>query len=282
MKKSRSVLNLILMLSFGMILISCSQEEELPVSTLDDSDEIAQEIDVTAALEDVDEVTLVGFQRNGFSDRTTVTLEEDLCGSVNIEWKPGEKMMIIDFGEGCTSPRGITRKGKIIVTYSGRYWKEGTVITTQFENFFVNDRKIEGIRTVTNQGFNEENGYFTFSTTLENGKITWEDGTFRTTESRHIRRVYLPNGDRGIIYAVTGGSRGVNRNENNFGTEISEPLIFAQRCLNTGIRIPSAGIMTIGLEGKGRIEIDFGDEGCDREVTVTRGDNERTITLPRS
>lgn len=282
MQKLHSIFSLFLVFSLGLVMISCSQEDETPTTTLDESDEIAQEIDLTTTLEDVDELTLVGFQRNGFSDRTTVTLEEDLCGAVNIEWEPGEKRMTIDFGEGCTSPRGITRKGKIIVTYTGRYWKEGTVITTTFEDFFVNDRQIEGIRMVTNQGFDEEKGFFSFATTLENGKITWADGTSRTMDARHLRRVYLPNGDRGIIYAVGGGSRGVNRNGNAYGTEISEPLVFSQRCLNSGIRVPSAGIMTIGLEGKGRLDINFGDEGCDREVTITRGDTERTITLPRS
>lgn len=282
MKKARVIFGSIALIFAGAMMTACGPEEEAPSATLDESDEVAQEIDLTTALEDIDEVTLVGFQRNGFSDRTTLTMEEDLCGSVNIEWKPSEKMTIIDFGAGCTSPRGITRKGKIIVSYTGRYWKEGTVITTEFENFYVNDRKIEGTRTVTNQGFNEESGFFTFSTTLDNGKITWSDGTSRSTESRHNRRVYLPNGDRGLVYAVLGGSRGVNRNGNSFGTEISEPLIFAQSCLNTGNRIPSAGIMTIGLEGRGQLQINFGEEGCDREVTVTRGDTERTITLPRS
>ncbi len=271
-----------LALLMGWILISCSEESETPTLTLDEADETAQEIDLTTTLEDVDEVVLVGFQRNGFSDRTTVTLEEDLCQSVIIEWEPDAKRMTVDFGEGCTSPRGITRSGKIIVEYTGRYWVPGTVITTTFENYFVNDRQIEGTRTVTNEGFNGDENFFTFSTSLDGGKITWPDGTSRTTDARHQKRTYLPNGDRGLIHAVLGGSRGENRNGNQYSTQISEPLIFAQRCIRTGIRIPSSGIMSIGLEGRGEIEVDFGDESCDREVTITRGDEERTITLPRS
>jgi len=262
-------------------MLSCSEETETPTPSLDEADETSQEIDLTATLEDVDELILVGFQRNGFSDRTTVTLEEDLCASVDIQWEPTAKRMTIDFGEGCTSPRGVTRSGKIIVEYTGRYWVPGTTITTTFENFFVNERQIEGTRVVTNEGFNAEENFFTFSTSLKDGKIIWPDGISRTTDARHQKRIYLPNGNRGLIHAVLGGSRGENRNGNKYATEISEPLIFLQGCIRTGIRIPSAGIMSIGIENRGRIEVDFGNEGCDREVTIRRGDQERTITIPR-
>ncbi|TNF42226.1 MAG: hypothetical protein EP311_05715, partial [Cytophagales bacterium] len=184
----------------GLLLFaSCSSEEDAnPADQLNETEETAQEIDLTATLEDVDEVALTGFQRNGFTDRTLVTLEEDLCERVKIEWLPNEKKMIIDFGEGCTSPRGVTRKGKIIVTYTGRYWAPGSVITTTFENYYVDDRKIEGVRVVTNEGFNSNDRFFTFKTVVEGGKITWPDGSFRTFESRHTKRIFLPNENRGI------------------------------------------------------------------------------------
>ncbi|GMQ29937.1 hypothetical protein [Algoriphagus confluentis] len=268
----------------GLFLISaCSSEEDAnPTDQLNDTEETSQEMDLTATLEDVDEVALTGFQRNGFTDRTLVTLEEDLCERVKIEWLPNEKKMIIDFGEGCTSPRGVTRKGKIIVSYTGRYWAPGTVITTTFENYYVDDRKIEGIRVLTNEGFNANDRFFTFKTVVEGGKVTWPDGTFRTFESRQTKRVFLPNENRGIIYAVDGGSRGVNRKGNSYVVEITSPLIFAERCIRSGIRMPSEGVMLIRVETRGAIEIDFGSDTCDREVSITFNGTTRTVTLPRS
>ncbi|GAB2476095.1 hypothetical protein GCM10027164_02260 [Algoriphagus taiwanensis] len=268
----------------GLLLFaSCSSEEDTnPADQLNETEETAQEIDLTATLEDVDEVALTGFQRNGFTDRTLVTLEEDLCERVKIEWLPNEKKMIIDFGEGCTSPRGVTRKGKIIVTYTGRYWAPGSVITTTFENYYVDDRKIEGVRVVTNEGFNSNDRFFTFKTVVEGGKITWPDGSFRTFESRHTKRIFLPNENRGIIYAVNGGSRGVNRKGNEYVVEITSPLFFAERCIRTGIRMPSEGVMVIRVQTRGAIEIDFGSDSCDREVSITFNGNTRTVTLPRS
>ena len=269
-----------LLLASG-VLSSCN-EDVLPGTTLDESTETTQEVDHTAIMEDVDEVTLTGFQRNGFTDRTLVTMEEDLCNKVNISWLPGEKKMIIDFGDGCTSPRGVERKGKIIVTYTGRYWAPGTVITTRFENYYVNGRKIEGIRVVTNEGFNENDKFFSFKIRVEGGKITWPDGSFRTFESRHTKKVFLPNGDRGLSYAITGESRGINRNGVPYETKITSPLIFFERCIREGIRVPSKGVLTLAIEVRGIIEINFGTEGCDREVTITKNGDSKTISLPRS
>lgn len=263
-------------------LLSSCNEEALPSSSLDENTETAQEVDLTATMEDIDEVTLTGFQRNGFSDRTSVALEEDLCSKVIITWLPGEKKMIIDFGSGCTSPRGVERKGKIIVTYTGRYWTKGTVITTRFENFYVDGKKIEGIRVVTNEGFNENDKFFSFKTVVEGGKITWPDGTFRTFESRHIKKVFLPNGDRGMYYAITGGSKGINRKGNMYEVKITSPLLYLARCIQSGIRVPSKGTMTVTVESIGTMEIDFGTEACDREVSITRNGETKTITVPRS
>jgi hypothetical protein len=271
------------LLALGVLVFSsCQDEDTTPSAQLNETEETAQEVDLNASLEDIDEVALIGFQRNGFADRSLITLEEDLCSRVVITWLPGEKKMVIDFGEGCTSPRGVTRKGKIIVTYTGRYWSPGSKITTRFENYYVDGKKIEGIRVVTNEGFNEGDKFFTFKIVMEGGKITWPDGTFRTFEKRHTKRIFLPNGDRGVMYVITGGSKGKNREGKEFVVEIAKPLVYFERCIKSGIRVPSEGILHIQVQSKDKIIIDFGDKTCDKEVTITKNGDSKTVTLPRS
>lgn len=265
-----------------LLLASCDKEDSLPANQLNETEETSQEVDLTSTMEDIDEVTLTGFQRQGFADRSLVTLKEDLCEKVKIEWLPNAKKMIIDFGAGCTSPRGVTRKGKIIVTYTGRYWTPGSVITSTFENFYINDRKIQGTRILKNEGFNEKDKFFTFKLVVEGGKIIWPDGTFRTFESRHVRRVFLLKGDRGFVYKVSGGSKGINRMGNEYIVEITSPLVFFERCIRSGNRIPSGGILSLKVESRGEIKIDFGSETCDREVSITQGGETKTITLSRA
>ncbi|OOG78858.1 hypothetical protein [Algoriphagus sp. A40] len=282
MKSTRIALLKCLALPGILLFTSCDKDDNLPSSQLEDTEETSQEVDLTATMEDIDEVTLTGFQRNGFADRSLITLEEDLCEKVKINWSPNEKRMVIDFGEGCTSPKGVTRKGKIIVTYTGRYWVPGSKITTRFDDFYVDGRKIEGIRVVTNEGFNENDKFFSFKTVVEGGKITWPDGTFRTFEARHTKKIFLPNGDRGFVYAVSGGSKGINRKGNEYVVEIKSPLIFVERCIRTGVRIPNEGSMEIKVVGRGEMKVDFGTDGCDREVSITVGDQTKIVTLPRS
>jgi hypothetical protein len=268
----------------GLLLFAaCEKEDSLPTTAqLNETEETSQEVDLTSSLEDIDEVTLSGFQRSGISYRTLQSMEEDLCEKVKIEWLPNAKKMIIDFGDGCTSPRGMTRKGKIIVTYTGRYWTPGSVITSTFENFYLNDKKIEGTRVVTNEGFDANDKFFTFKTVVKSGKITWPDGTFRTFDSRHVKRIFLPNGERGVIYKIAGGSKGINRIGNEYISEITSPLIFNERCIRSGVRTPSQGLLSLKVLSRGEMVIDFGSGACDREITITRNGETKTITLPRS
>lgn len=267
----------------GLFLFAaCEKEDTQPSAQFNETEETSEEVDLNSVMEDVDEIALSGFQRSGLANRTLVSMEEDLCEKVNIEWLPNSKQMIIDFGAGCTSPRGVTRKGKMIVTYTGRYWAPGSIITTTFENFYVNDRKIEGIRVVKNEGFNEREKSFSFRITMERGKITWPDETFRTVESRHVRHIFMPNGDRGMVYKVLGGSKGKNRMGNEYIIEIKSPLIYMERCIRSGIRVPSAGIVSMKVKSREEMTIDFGKNICDQEVTITRGGETKTITLPRS
>lgn len=271
-----------LAISTTLLFASCEKEESLPSSQINETEETSQEVELTSSLEDIDEVILIGFQRNGFTDRSLINLEEDLCQKVTIEWAPNAKKMVIDFGEGCTSPRGVTRKGKITVTYTGRYWVQGSVITSTFEDFYLDERKIEGTRIVTNEGFSENEKFFSFKTVVNGGKITWPDGTFRTFDARHVKRIFLPTDDRGIIHKISGGSKGTNRNGNEYLVEITSPLVFTQRCIQTGNRIPSNGTLFMKVGERGEILIDYGLDTCDREVTITRGDKSKTVILTRS
>lgn len=268
---------------FGVLFFSACEykDDALPTQSVDDAEETSYEVDLSSTMENIDEVTMVGFQRNGFGDRSLATYEEDLCEKVTITLLPGEKKMVIDFGEGCISPRGVHRKGKMIVTYTGRYWEAGTKIKTTFDNFFVNGRKIEGTREVTNEGLNPANRSFTFRIVVEGGKITWPDGTYRTFDSRHLRNVFLPNNDRGVRYTLAGGSKGVNRLGKEYLVQISSPLVFFERCLASGNRVPSNGKMKLKVSNREEIEIDFGSMTCDKEVTITKNGESKTLTLER-
>ena len=67
-------------------------------------------------------------------------------------------VLTVDYGtSNCDCNDGKTRRGKIITTYTGAYLAPGTVITHTTDNYYVNDIKIEGTKTVTNMGLNNNN-----------------------------------------------------------------------------------------------------------------------------
>lgn len=66
--------------------------------------------------------------------------------------------LTIDFGdENCLCRDSKKRRGKIIVTFTGKYRKPGTVITYGFDNYHVNDNHVDGTKIIRNMGLNENN-----------------------------------------------------------------------------------------------------------------------------
>ena len=67
--------------------------------------------------------------------------------------------IIVDFGDGYPDDclkYGKERRGKIIITYTGKYRDSLSVITTTFDQYYVNNNWIQGERIVTNNGRNSK------------------------------------------------------------------------------------------------------------------------------
>ena len=76
------------------------------------------------------------------------------CAVVTESSSTFPKTVTIDYGTGCIDANGRTKKGKIIINVSGDMRVAGNTRTVTFENFFINDVKIEGSRNAENTGPN--------------------------------------------------------------------------------------------------------------------------------
>src|SRR5690606_16128659 len=82
----------------------------------------------------------------------------------------------VDFGSACLDNRGNVRKGKIILAYDGWRFEPGSTVVLTTENYYINDIKIEGTRTLTNiQGSSKDAPRY--NVILTNGKATFGDGS---------------------------------------------------------------------------------------------------------
>jgi len=184
----------------------------------------------------------------------------------------------IDFGASCTRPDGRVLRGKLIVAQTAEIRTAGAVRTITHENFYIDDTKIEGTRTWTNNGQNTA-GQWSYSKTANDMKLTFDDGS-TTTWSKTRTTTLIEGGNTTThvddVWSSIGAASGVNRNGRSFTANITSPLIKSADC-----RWISSGIIefTVGLRTR---SLDFGDGTCDRFGTLTLANGDSfTIRLRR-
>jgi len=177
------------------------------------------------------------------------------------------KTITIDFGTtNCTGIDGRNRRGIINATLSNWYRTPGAVLTITTANYYLNDYKIEGTKTVTNAGYNDSQN-LTFTVEILNGVVTNPDGnsfTWNTTRTRE-----WVSGQETIlnilddVFLISGDAHGVTSKEKEYSLNIITPLEVAIDC--PWIK---SGTLDITV-GTGSLSVDYGDGTCDPNATAT-------------
>ncbi len=174
----------------------------------------------------------------------------------------------IDFGTvNCEATNGRVRRGMIHVTFTGPYRAQGTAITITPVNYYVNDNHVEGLKTVTNMGLNNDGDLY--YTVVLDGVVTAADGSW--THSRHADRVrtWISGSDTPTwlddVYSITGGGTGINRRGIAYTTLITTALRVEHGC---AWRV-TQGVVQITPENKPVRTLDYGNGSCDNVITVT-------------
>lgn len=199
------------------------------------------------------------------------------CATITKDTLSVPKKITIDFGNGCSNSRGVTRKGKIIVTYTGRYKDEGTEIHITSEDYFVNLNKVDINRTVINLGENT-NGNLEFDVHSERS-VTFPDGTNSSSTFDKIREWIAgdntPRDFTDDVFSVTGSGTHTSKRGIVYDVTTITPLIRKLSChqfVSGEVKIIRNGnIARFGV-------INFGTGECDNEAVITL-DNGRTISI---
>ena len=188
------------------------------------------------------------------------------------------KTVTINFGsEGCEGPFGNIRKGVITIIVTDRYIKQGSVRTVTFNDFYVNDFKIEGTKTVTNEGRNDD-GFMYFTVELTDGKVITPAGKEITHEFNRTRTWIEGELTKrwrwDDVYLIEGESTGVNRFGKTYTRTITSPLMVATAC-----RWIMSGTIEIQPEDRSLILLNFGNGECDDVATITVNGEIKEIKL---
>ena len=271
-------MSLVLALMIGTIFLISSCKK----NTTTENDFSATKDDAFAEAT-FDNVTSIGDEAYTLSTSGTYKSTEGRiflsdCATVTIDTTGFPRVMTIDFGDtNCLGNDGRYRRGKIIISFTGRYWHPGTIITTTFDDYYVNDNQVEGSKVVTNNGFNDS-GNMNWDIAV-NGIITLADGegtiSWNSQRNREwIEGISTPFNRWDDIYLITGQATGERANGLHWTRHITNPLRVELAC-----RFIVSGTMEITPEGRPVRILDFGDGSCDNEATVTVNGNTYTIHL---
>jgi len=183
------------------------------------------------------------------------------------------KTFELDFGTGCTH-NGITRSGKLVITFSDFLLTGGSTMTITRENYEVNGYEVEGTVTYTNQTTGNTPQW---TRTVTNGEITTPDGhvythsgtrTIQQTAGASTPFILTDN-----TFEVIAGNHTVSRpNGSSLTATVSTPLVKHATCANI-----SEGVLTLDgtfLDGT----LDYGDDTCDNVAVYTHVDGS-TFTI---
>jgi len=264
MKRINLTTAIIALISFGLLFSSCEKEKIENGDTSFSSDDAFAEGVYSNVSNIADEA--YDLSSDGFKSGSISRLYLGDCATVTLDTTVYPRELTIDFGEvNCLCNDGRYRRGKIIITFTGRYRHPGTVITHGFDDYFVNDNKIEGTKIVTNMGFNDAgNMYYNIEIVgviyraNDGGTMSWNSSREREwIEGRDTRIL------RDDVYLITGTADGIRPNGNTWTKEIVNALRIELNC-----RWIVSGTVNIQPEGLPLRILDFGDGECDNIATV--------------
>ncbi|WPR75168.1 hypothetical protein [Algoriphagus sp. NG3] len=266
---------LVLLVLTGMLVASCdfNDDPSEPNYTI-----VEEDAEASIVFEDLDNLTLKVLSNSGLSARTAVDIPTgSICESAVITIDEESKKITVDFGEGCTNSNGVTRKGIINLTYTAHLLFPGAKIITTFDGYEVDGKKVEGTRTITNKEVDIETNAITLEVTIQNGKVTWADGSSVTVSSEQLRKINL--GTQGNYeVSITGSASGTSRSGLDYTSSVTEALIYTRSCLETGVSTPLSGIVSFQFN-EIEASVDYGDGTCDKMATVFYPTGSKQVTL---
>lgn len=270
--KAKSLI--LVMILAALALTSCQKSEPLETASLEAADDAALSEalfdDVFTSLEIASGLAEAGLKSASVADTCpliTIT-------SAGQDFWP--RNIVIDYGTGCEGLYDVVRSGKIIITLSGPRRDVGSVRTLTFQDYYVNGAKIEGTKSVTNMGPNN-NQNVVFAVELTGGKIIFPDEKSITHEfvrEREYTEGYATWNPWDDKCRISGVATGINLNGLSYTHTIVNSLEWHAAC-----RFMVRGTIGFEIEGIEPFELDYGDGECDAEATLSRGDETKQITL---
>lgn len=255
-------------MALGTIVLVTSCQKR----TKDDTEETGYATEQSISEKAYNDAESIADQASTISTGGSLNYKETGITSACATVTRGTGIITVDFGTAnCLCNDGRNRRGKIIITYTGAYADSGSTHTITFDNFYQNDNKVEGNKTVTNMGHNSL-GQPYFNVTVD-GDVTLATGGVVATVSYRTRTwiagYTTPGNFSDDRYSLTGSGSITRPSGVTVNAAISNlsPLI-----VSAGCRWIEAGTITFALPGGFTRSINYG--------TTANCDNQAILSLP--
>jgi len=258
-----------------VLLYSCKEQNVINTPELANTQACQDHLTAENIFNDVDHIVEGAFLDNGINKSyPKFTIMNNDASNIDT--------LIINFGANeiiYPYPGGKLRKGKINVTYTGKYRDSLAVITTTFDNYYVNYNLIQGEMTVTNQG-RKNNGNICFtievndaSISTPNGTINWESDIVKEWTSGEDTYLDLSDDE----YKITGSASGNGVNGNDFTMTIIDTLNVALSCFP--FCVIKSGTSKITPDGYANRIVNYGESLCDCNIDVIINEDNYPIVI---
>lgn len=257
-----------LAIALSLVTIGCNKDDDntnyaTPMATNDvkansEMDDIADDVLYIAESESNEEISGRGGGASFLG----------LCASISTEQGDATWIRTIDFGaSNCTLFNGNQVRGKIILTFTADFDANTRTVSYAFEDFYHNDRKVSGNRTVVRTILSNGRPQATISLDMS---VTLTNGTVYTRVGERVRE--FTAGYDTIFnlfdneFSVTGSwATSVSSTGQTFATTINTPLVIKWTCPH----IVSGTVTVVRGSDNATAILDYGTDGCDDDATLT-------------
>lgn len=258
-----------------LLFLSCdsadeSSDEAFSASLTETEQEIAEVDDTAENINEIVESAYLEILSTAFfksSDYKNNYDKRFLADCVDISKTPmdGYLEIILDYGEGCTTKKNHLAKGKIIIHADASISNSTMSMTYTFDNFYIDDKKIEGtvekLRIRSNDNGNPQ------SQITRKMTMIWPDNSSASIEGQRTRE-WIKGSENDLWgdneFSITGNWTIIRRNGKAYSSNIVEPLIRTLAC-----RFTISGIIEIETQEE-ISQLNFGDGQCDDLATITK------------
>lgn len=184
----------------------------------------------------------------------------------------------IDFGSGCTARDGRTRKGRIIIVYTGHLFIPGNSAAATFDGYYLDNFKVEGTHKLTNTGTQDKKSY---TTQVINAKLSQGNGNYVTWNSEktvaQIEGGATPLIGLDDVFNIIGQSAGSVQIDSKYfqwSTAITTPLTKKFSC-----KWISRGTLSLKKGNDAVAVLDYGSGTCDNKASFSVNGQVQEITL---